>query len=344
MTRAMVSAVAVVGLVATLPCCTTGRPGPGAGDVPTWPPRGLDSPGEVVWLGEVSEFQASGVTGFLRAVAGARGGREGWQLARPTSVAVLPGAVVSVDTASGQVTLSGRDGSGARKLPLPEGFVPVVVAASRARAEILVADGSTGEILSFTTKGRLARTALQRGLLSRCGGIAPATDGGFLATDVETGAVLRVSAGGKVVARVGRRGGRPGEFNFPTAILEAPDGTVWVLDTLNFRVQHLDPDLNPLGAFGQLGDGSGHFALPKGLAMDGGGHLYVSDARFDNIQVFDQEGRLLFAVGSRGRGPGEFWSPAGLAFGPDDVLAVADSGNRRVQLLQYRRREGATRR
>ncbi len=106
-------------------------------------------------------------------------------------------------------------------------------------------------------------------------------------------------------------------------------------------MQHLDERLQPIGAFGKHGDGSGQFALPKGLAIDSDGHLYVSDARFDVVQVFDSSGRLLLVVGRHGSGPGEFWNPAGLACDASDNLVVADTGNRRVQLLRYTRRDEA---
>ncbi|MEJ2583323.1 MAG: 6-bladed beta-propeller [Acidobacteriota bacterium] len=120
--------------------------------------------------------------------------------------------------------------------------------------------------------------------------------------------------------------------------VEDPDGTVWVLDALNFRVQHLDGGLHHLGHFGTHGDGSGHLALPRGLTIDFDGHLYVSDAQFDLIQLFDSDGRLLLTVGARGNGPGEFWSPAGIACDDRGTLVVADAGNGRVQILKYGRR------
>jgi hypothetical protein len=73
--------------------------------------------------------------------------------------------------------------------------------------------------------------------------------------------------------------------------------------------------------------------------VDPDGHLYVSDARFDAIQVFNEDGQLLFIIGGRGFGPGEFWSPGGLAMDGRGRMAVADTGNRRIQLLEYQRRD-----
>ena len=200
----------------------------------------------------------------------------------------------------------------------------------------------TGGLRRFDNEGRPAGDIKLRGEVSRFGGVASAVNGDFLLTDVEAGEVLRVSPDGTVIARAGGHGVEPGRFNHPTAVVEDQDGTVWVLDALNFRVQHLDENLHYLGQFGTHGDGSGHLALPRGLTIDPDGHLYVSDAQFDLIQLFDSEGQLLLTVGGRGNGAGEFWSPAGLACDARGTVVVADAGNSRVQVLKYgKRRSGS---
>jgi DNA-binding beta-propeller fold protein YncE len=236
------------------------------------------------------------------------------------------------------VVLADHGGRHAGTLDLPDGFLPVAVAVSRDGDAWFVADGPTGEVRRFDDQGRPTGVIRPQGEISRCGGIAAARNGDLLLTDVDAGEVLRLTIDGRVIARAGGRGVDPGMFNRPTAVAEDPDGTVWVLDVLNFRVQHLDSRLHHLGQFGTHGDGSGHLALPRGLAVDPDGHLYVSDAQFDLIQLFDPDGRLLLTVGRRGDGNGEFWSPAGLACDAAGTLVVADAGNRRIQVLEYRRR------
>ena len=37
-----------------------------------------------------------------------------------------------------------------------------------------------------------------------------------------------------------------------------------------------------------------------------------------------------------------FWNPAGISCDSGGMITIADTGNRRVQLLQYRRRGGST--
>ena len=111
------------------------------------------------------------------------------------------------------------------------------------------------------------------------------------------------------------------------------DGRIVVVDSMNFRVQILDPEGEPVTTFGVAGDGPGTFSRPRGVAVDGLGNIWVTDALFDNAQIFDRQGRLLLAVGRQGRGRGEFWMPADVAAAGGRVL-VADAYNRRVQAFE----------
>jgi streptogramin lyase len=325
-----------VALMMVLAACSS--MGPDASSTSVWPPRSVEAPGEVALVGAVSEAVPGGMGRFLRVVAGEERSSSRWRLRRPTSVAVHDRRMAVVDGGSGVVLWSRIDGGRAKILELPKGFLPVSVAVSGDGAVWFVAGGLSGEIRRFDDQGSPNGVIQPKGEINRYGGMAVAENGDLLLTDVEAGEVLRLSSDGTVVARAGGRGVGPGLFNRPTAIVEDPDGTVWVLDALNFRVQHLDGGLHHLGHFGTHGDGSGHLALPRGLTIDFDGHLYVSDAQFDLIQLFDSDGRLLLTVGARGNGPGEFWSPAGIACDDRGTLVVADAGNGRVQILKYGRR------
>jgi sugar lactone lactonase YvrE len=309
-----------------------------AAEGPVWPPVAAAAPAEVAWQGAIEHFRPKGIGHIFRAVAGADRQQQTWMLPQPVAVAVLGDRVFTVDTALGWVVGGKEDGGAAVRLKLPEGFSPVALA-SRGNDELLVADRNTGAVVAFTAKGKPLGEVVPADVVRRCGGIDVCANGDLLMSDSEAHQVVRIRPDGAIAARIGAAGGREGEFNTPTAVVESPDGTVWVLDTFNFRLQQFGSKLEYLSQFGQHGDGSGHLALAKGLAVDPDGHLYVSDARFDAIQVFNEEGRLLFIIGGRGSGPGEFWSPGGLAMDDRGRMAVADTGNRRIQLLRYQRRD-----
>lgn len=133
---------------------------------------------------------------------------------------------------------------------------------------------------------------------------------------------------------LGRRGTKPGEFNFPCGI--ACDGELlWITDAGNHRVQAMNAAGAPVASFGQAGDAPGDLALPKGIAVDGDGHVYVTDGRFENVQVFDSSGRLLLVFGGEGTGPGEFWLPGGIFIDSRNRVWICDTYNRRVQVFAY---------
>lgn len=303
-----------------------------------WPPPNVAAPAEVVWLGSVSELKPKGAGRVLRSIAGAGSGQQDWTMQQPVAVALLGKTVFAVDTALGEVVAFRRDGAGGFRLALPAGFTPVAVAADHRRQQLLVADREGGAVVAFDVSGKLLGEVIATGQVARCGGLAVCANGDIVLSDAASGVLVRLDGAGGETHRAGRPGTELGEYNTPTAVVEGPDESIWVLDTFNFRVQRLEPDLTAIDAFGEHGDGSGQFALAKGLGADPDGHLYVTDGRFDVMQVFDEEGRLLLVIGRHGSGSGEFWNPAGVAIGPDGEIVIADTGNRRVQLLRYQRR------
>jgi DNA-binding beta-propeller fold protein YncE len=104
---------------------------------------------------------------------------------------------------------------------------------------------------------------------------------------------------------------------------------------MNFRVQVLGAEGQPISSFGQADQVPGSFTRPKGIALDSEGHVYVADAAFNNIQIFQDDGTLLLFFCDGGDGPGNLKMPAGLWFDPQDRLYAVDQLNKRVQVFQY---------
>lgn len=131
------------------------------------------------------------------------------------------------------------------------------------------------------------------------------------------------------------RGAKPSEFSYPVSAAVGPDGTLWVVDQLNFRVQAFDRSGSYLRSVGSLGTTPGAFARPKGIGVDSEGHVYVVDAAFNNIQVFDDAGDLLLVIGAGGPNPGEMQLPMGLGLDRNDRIYVADRYNGRIAMYQF---------
>ncbi len=156
---------------------------------------------------------------------------------------------------------------------------------------------------------------------------------------VETGKhrLVFLDQNGKIVRTLGKRGTGPLEFNYPTFIWIDKFGTIYVNDSMNFRIQIIGFNGEVKNIFGKAGDVSGYMARPKGIATDSRGHIYVVDALFNAVQVFDQQGQLLTFFGGQGRAPGEFWIPVGIFIDDNDRIFIADSFNSRVQEFKLKK-------
>lgn len=200
---------------------------------------------------------------------------------------------------------------------------------------VLVSDSQASRVVALTSEGKLAGVLGQGSLRRPCGlAVDPRTQRIFVA-DAGAHQIVVLNPDGSESARMGERGGGPGQFNYPTNVAFDGAGRLYVSDSLNFRVQVFDTALRPLSQIGRKGDMPGYFAQPKGLAIDSEDHVYVVDANFEAVQLFDRQGALLMNFGREGSGPGEFWLPAGMFIDPRNRIWIADSFNRRVQVFDY---------
>ena len=130
-------------------------------------------------------------------------------------------------------------------------------------------------------------------------------------------------------------------FSAPRDIATAPDGSLFVADSRNHRIVHLDAQglfLNAWGGYGNVLDGEvpgGLFNEPWGLAVGPDGLVYVADTWNHRIQVFTQEGEFLrmwnsFEVVGTMDG---FWGPRGITVDKDNRVFVTDTGKQRVVIF-----------
>jgi sugar lactone lactonase YvrE len=144
---------------------------------------------------------------------------------------------------------------------------------------------------------------------------------------------------GEELRRLGGAGVEVAEFLFPTNLALDGEGNLYVSDTLNYRIQKVDPEGRPLQQFGEAGDGLGQFARPKGIAVDRENRLYPgSGGRQSRGHVPARKGRdrlrqrgpLCRPGGSRIRGgipdPGDqpVWPEQG------QRLWIPETGCRRI--------------
>lgn len=130
----------------------------------------------------------------------------------------------------------------------------------------------------------------------------------------------------------GSAGDGDGELDDPAGVAVAADGTVYVADTGNDRIQRFAADGTFESAWGGTGSGEGRFHGPTGVAVSPGGDVYVADTGNNRIQQFGADGRFVRAWGATGTRNGRFNEPSGVAVSAaDGTVYVADTLNNRVQ-------------
>jgi predicted membrane-bound mannosyltransferase/DNA-binding beta-propeller fold protein YncE len=139
----------------------------------------------------------------------------------------------------------------------------------------------------------------------------------------------------------GESGTEPGQFQNPRNISVSPDGSIYVADTNNHRIQHLNQDgeVQKLwGSFADISQGSapaGTFYEPWGIAVGPDMSVYVADTWNHRIQKFSEDGEFITMWGFFGQAetPYAFWGPRAVAVDSDGNVYVTDTGNKRVVIF-----------
>jgi len=154
-----------------------------------------------------------------------------------------------------------------------------------------------------------------------------------------SGSILVNTSGYLCVSKWGKPGRgasllHGGEFAAPMyGMAIDQQGSLFVVDNGNNRVQKFDNTGNFIILWGNFGTSNASFHNATGVACDARGDVYVVDTNNHRVQKFDGKlGAYLMKFGSRGNSEGQFSSPWGIAV--DRVrsyIYVVDSANFRVQ-------------
>ncbi|MBC8334668.1 MAG: TIGR03663 family protein [Anaerolineales bacterium] len=174
-------------------------------------------------------------------------------------------------------------------------------------------------------------------------GIAFAPDGSFYVADSRNHRIQHFDKEGQFINMWGQFGDSTfddlpgGTLNEPWGVAVGPDGSVYVSDTWNHRIQKFDPDGTPItrwGHYGQAEDGEAFWG-PRGIAVDAQGQVYVSDTGNKRIVIFDADGGYITEFGTTGMGAGEFDESVGVAVDSKGIVYVTDTWNQRVQSFSH---------
>ncbi|MBI4817249.1 MAG: SMP-30/gluconolactonase/LRE family protein [Deltaproteobacteria bacterium] len=223
-----------------------------------------------------------------------------------------------------------------------EGMGKPFAVALDANENVYVTDSSGGGVRVFDLDGELLKT-IAASHLERATGIA--LDRKLRRIYVADASGLKSSnhrvrafdLDGRFLFDVGpkesppARGDRDGELFFPTFLSLGPDHHLYVVDTMNFRIQVFDAAGKFVRKFGEHGDTPGTFSRLKGIAFDGFGNLYVVDGGHSNVQIFNEHFDPLMYFGGYAPKLEFFDVPSGIAIDPrTNMIYVANQFIARV--------------
>jgi len=208
---------------------------------------------------------------------------------------------------------------------------------------VFVLDGLAKQIFEFDRDGKFKRKFGNPDDINRPAGLGVNADASRIyAVDIggssyDTHRILVYDGKtGEKISEIGKRGDKDGEINLPRDVVVDKDGSLYVVDSGNFRVEKFTPDGKFISKFGSIGRMSGQFSRPKEAALDKDGNIYVTDAAFGNFQIFNPNGELLLAVGTRSAiaGPTNAMLPAGIAVDADGRVYFVDQFFQKVDVYR----------
>ena len=213
---------------------------------------------------------------------------------------------------------------------------------STASAAPVQADPYEGKQLTLNADQIIGITGSEPGQFQSPRDIALAPDGTLYVADTSNNRIQHLSADGKVLQVWGSfanlaNGAAPGgTFYEPWGIAVGDDGSVYVADTWNHRIQKFTSDGKFVNMWGYFGQSETPFAIwgPRDIAIDSNGNLFLTDTGNKRIVVYDPDGNFVTQFGSVGVEPGQFDEPVGVAVDKNGLVYIADTWNQRIQVMK----------
>jgi len=203
-------------------------------------------------------------------------------------------------------------------------------------------------------------------------GVAIAPDGDLIVADSHNERIRRVDSQTRIITTIAGSGenGYDGDekpaieasLNTPSSVATAPNGDIYIADTLNNRIRMIDhangfihtvAGDGETGGNGPIGDGgpatSAHLFMPSDVQVANNGDIYIADMHHNRVRRVNAATHVITTVAGTGtfgsggdNGPAEQASlagPAGLALVEDSLgrltIFVADYYNGTVRAVDF---------
>ena len=157
-------------------------------------------------------------------------------------------------------------------------------------------------LLQFNQKGEYVK-GWGEGMYKVAHGLKTDRRGNVWTTDNGNHVLRQFSPDGKLLltlGEVGVGGGGDKHFKSPDDIAFSSKGELYVADSGNGRIVHLDANGHFVNQWGKKGKGPGEFSTAHGLAIDQKNRVYVADRGNNRVQVFDSSGVVIAEWGGFG--------------------------------------------
>ncbi|HQU16950.1 MAG TPA: NHL repeat-containing protein [Gammaproteobacteria bacterium] len=265
----------------------------------------------------------------------------------PIGIAYGSGRVYVADSLNHRIQVFTPDGRFVRAISVPDQGRPMNIAVHDGK--VYAADYWNDDVLVFGRDGTLERTfgtpgtaGSAPGRFNSPAGVAVGPKGNVYVAGFYNQRVQELAPDGQFIRQWGHTGRKgyveSGWFNYPLDVAVAADGTLFVADGYNDRIQAFGPDGRVLRKWGGpfaaniRGPFNGWFRTPTGVAIGPHGNVFVADQENDRIQKFTSQGRFLTAFGTVNRGPG--YTETAVAVAPDGTVYTTNLIGNRVERWQ----------
>ncbi|MEZ6061209.1 MAG: hypothetical protein R3C19_12665 [Planctomycetaceae bacterium] len=183
------------------------------------------------------------------------------------------------------------------KLPADGSRIPAPRALYSDENDTVYALDDAGRVLVYSAQGQVMQTwHMPDYEIGRPEGIIKLLDGRIAVADTHYDRVVFFHPDGEVESILGEHGTEPGQFVYPVAVAQDPQGFLYVGEYGDKqRIQKFRPDGSFVTQFGEHGTEPGQFQRPSGIVWSDG-TIYAVDAFNNRVQAFSDDGKFLRVI------------------------------------------------